>query len=228
VDRTDRLESGIPGLDEMTNGGFIFPSVILVGGEPGTGKTTLALQSLFYGASKGECCLYFTAISEPTWVVQKFIGNFSFFSQKAIETERLIFIDIGEFISGSEEETLKVIQRNVEKYQPKRVVIDPITAIMNSMDNDKMKYRRFMNQLITLMKTQGCVTILTTEYSYAEVPTSVDAYMVDALIILSTLEIESARKKYIEVLKMRGTKHLTGRRSLILSDDGMRVQPELR
>jgi circadian clock protein KaiC len=227
VDRIDRLDSGIPGLDEMTNGGFIFPSVILVGGEPGTGKTTFALQSLFHGAKKGECCLYFTAISEPTWVVQKFLGNFSFYSQKAIETEKVIFIDIGEFISGSEEETLKVIQRNVEKYQPKRVVIDPITAIMNSL-SDVMKYRRFMNQLITLMKTQGCVTILTTEYSYAEVPHSVDAYMVDALILLSYLEIENARKKYIEVLKMRGTKHLTGRRSLILSDDGLRVQPELR
>jgi KaiC/GvpD/RAD55 family RecA-like ATPase len=52
--------------------------------------------------------------------------------------------------------------------------------------------------------------------------------MVDALVLLSYLEIENARKKYIEILKMRGTKHLTGRRSLILSDEGLRVQPELR
>jgi circadian clock protein KaiC len=227
MDKSDRLESGIPGLDEMTSGGFIYPSVILIGGEPGTGKTTLALQSLFYGARKGETCLYFTAIAEPTWVVQKFLGAFSFYSQKAIETERVVFIDIGDTISGTPEDILLAIQRNVEKYQPKRVVIDPITAIMHSFD-DVMKYRKFMNQLIILMKTQGCVTFLTTEYSYADIPHSVDAYMVDALILLSYFEIENARKKYIEILKMRGTKHLTGRRSLILSDEGLRVQPELR
>lgn len=230
MEKSERLESGIPGLDEMTSGGFIYPSVILIGGEPGTGKTTLALQSLFYGARKGETCLYFTAIAEPTWVVQKFLGNFSFYSQKAIETERLVFIDIGDTISGSPEDILLAIQRNVEKYQPKRVVIDPITAIMHSLcvKDDVAKYRKFVNQLIILMKTHGCVTFLTTEYSYADIPRSVEAYMVDALILLSYFEIENARKKYIEILKMRGTKHLTGRRSLILSDEGLRVQPELR
>lgn len=86
MDKIDRLESGIPGLDDMIAGGFPFPSMILVGGEPGTGKTTLVLQSLFNGARKGEKGIYFTAISEPTWVVQKFLSNFSFYSQEAIDS----------------------------------------------------------------------------------------------------------------------------------------------
>lgn len=227
MDKMERLESGIHGLDEMTNGGFPSPSVILVGGEPGTGKTTLALQSLFYGAEKGERGLYLTAISEPVWVVQKFLGNFAFYSEEAIETEKLVFKDIGPFLSDNPDSILQAIQKNVEKYEPKRVVIDPVTAIMNSLDNI-IKYRKFIHDLTTSLKIAGCVTILTTEYSYREAPHSVDAYMVDALILLSYLEIENARKKYLEVLKMRGTKHLTGRRSLVLSEEGLRVQPELR
>ncbi|MBN2014482.1 MAG: hypothetical protein JW778_04825 [Candidatus Altiarchaeota archaeon] len=223
----ERLETGIHGLDEMTAGGFALPSMILVGGEPGTGKTTFAMQSLFYGAEKGERGLYLTAISEPVWVVQKFLGNFSFYSDKAIETERLVFKDIGAVLSENPDSILQAIQKNVEKYEPKRVVIDPVTAVMNSLD-DVVKYRRFMHDLTTYMKSQACVAILTSEYSYADLPHSVDAYMVDALIILSYMEIENARKKYLEVLKMRGTKHITGRRSLILSEEGLRVQPELR
>ncbi len=227
MEKTDRLETGIPGLDEMTNGGFPFPSAILVGGEPGTGKTTFAMQSLFHGAKKGEQALYFTAISEPVWVVKKFLGNFSFYSSDAIESENIAFVDVGDFVSENPENILQVIQKNVEKYDPVRVVIDPITAIMDGL-GDLIKYRRFIHDLMVYMKGQGCSIFLTTEYSYNDITHSVDAYMVDALILLSYLEIENARKKYIEVLKMRGTKHLTGRRSLILSDEGLRVQPELR
>ena len=59
----DRIESGIPGLDEMIEGGFVLPSAVLIAGAPGTGKTTLAVQSLFYGAKKGETGMFITAIS---------------------------------------------------------------------------------------------------------------------------------------------------------------------
>lgn len=223
----ERVTSGVPGLDEMIQGGFPFPSVVLVGGEPGTGKTTLALQSLFYGAEKGELGLYVTAISEPAWVVQKFLEEFSFYSQKAIETEKLVFVDIDGSVSEDPENILDILGKNVEKYEPKRVVIDPITSIKNAL-GDGIAYRRFLHDMMSYLKTHGCTTILTTEYSYSDIPRSVDAYMVDALLILSYMELENARKKYLEVLKMRGTKHLTGRRSLIISEGGLRVQPELR
>jgi circadian clock protein KaiC len=223
----DRLESGIPGLDKMIQGGFTFPSVALIGGEPGTGKTTLALQSLFHGAEKGETGVYITAISEPSWVIQKFLEEFTFYSEKAIETEKIIFIDINGSMSEDPEKILDILKKNVEKYQPRRVVIDPITAIKNGLGG-MLTYRRFLHDMMIYLKTQGCITLLTTEYSYSDIPRSVDAYMVDSLIVLSYMEMENARKKYLEVLKMRGTKHLTGKRSLIISDEGLRVQPELR
>ncbi len=130
-------------------------------------------------------------------------------------------------MSEDPEKILSIVKKNVEKYEPKRVVIDPVTAIKNAL-GDTITYRRFLHDLMVYMKTHGCITFLTTEYSYSDVPKSVDAYMVDALLILSYLEIENARKKYLEVLKMRGTKHLTGRRSLVISEEGLRVQPELR
>ncbi|HDH41790.1 MAG TPA: hypothetical protein ENG12_05240 [Candidatus Altiarchaeales archaeon] len=223
----ERVESGIPGLDKMIQGGFPFPSIVLVGGEPGTGKTTLALQSLFYGAERGEEGLYITAVSEPAWVIQKFLGEFGFYSQKIVETEKIVFVDIDGSMSEDPEKIMDVLKKNVEKYEPKRVAIDPITAIKNAL-GDTITYRKFLHDMMIYLKTQGCVALLTTEYSYSDVPRSVDAYMADALILLSYLEIENARKKYLEVLKMRGTRHLTGRRSLVISDEGLRVQPELR
>ena len=52
--------TGITGLDDILSGGFMRGSLFLIEGNPGTGKTTLALQYLMEGARKGESCLYVT------------------------------------------------------------------------------------------------------------------------------------------------------------------------
>nr|NIP35113.1 KaiA-binding protein [Thermoplasmata archaeon]NIS12222.1 KaiA-binding protein [Thermoplasmata archaeon]NIS20138.1 KaiA-binding protein [Thermoplasmata archaeon]NIT77464.1 KaiA-binding protein [Thermoplasmata archaeon]NIU49236.1 KaiA-binding protein [Thermoplasmata archaeon] len=72
----NRESSGIPGLDELIEGGFPIPSTVLIAGEPGTGKTTFSVQSLFHTARQGGTGIYLAAISEPPWVVQSFLSNF--------------------------------------------------------------------------------------------------------------------------------------------------------
>src|SRR3954452_4027156 len=55
-----RLTTGSPGLDDILNGGFPANRLYLIEGDPGTGKTTLALQFLIEGARRGEAVLYVT------------------------------------------------------------------------------------------------------------------------------------------------------------------------
>jgi circadian clock protein KaiC len=55
-----RAATGIPGLDEILCGGLIPQRLYLVDGNPGAGKTTLALQFLLEGVRAGEKCLYVT------------------------------------------------------------------------------------------------------------------------------------------------------------------------
>jgi circadian clock protein KaiC len=59
-ENTQRAKTGIPGLDEILHGGLISERLYLVDGEPGAGKTTLALQFLLQGIRTGEKCLYVT------------------------------------------------------------------------------------------------------------------------------------------------------------------------
>ncbi len=223
----ERIESGIPGLDKMIEGGFPFPSVVLIGGEPGTGKSTFGMESLFYGAGKDEIGLYLSAVSEPAWVMQSFLSEFGFYEQKLIDTKKVVFVDLGEKLNSGGGAVFKEIQKSVEMYSPKRIFIDPITAIQTILES-KMKYRKFLHELIMYLKGQGCITFITTEHSYSQLSISVDAFMSDSVIMLSYLELDNSRKKYLEVLKMRGTNHLTGKRSLVIDDSGMRVQPEFR
>ncbi len=57
---TDKANSGVPGLDEILSGGFTRGCLFLIEGNPGTGKTTMALRFLLQGAAAGERNLYIT------------------------------------------------------------------------------------------------------------------------------------------------------------------------
>ena len=60
--KTSLATTGIPGLDEVLSGGLARSHVFLLEGEPGAGKTTVALQFLLEGAKAGERCLYITLL----------------------------------------------------------------------------------------------------------------------------------------------------------------------
>jgi KaiC/GvpD/RAD55 family RecA-like ATPase len=78
------------------------------------------------------------------------------------------------------------------------------------------------------MKAFNCVTYLSAEFDYSSITTAMEGYMVDCILLLSYPREENARRKYLEVLKMRGTKHLTGEQSVDIDKSGFIVQPGLR
>src|SRR5213083_1416276 len=55
-----RSPTGVAGLDEILHGGLIAGRLYLIDGNPGAGKTTLAMQYLLDGVRMGERCLYVT------------------------------------------------------------------------------------------------------------------------------------------------------------------------
>jgi len=222
-----RKTTGIPGLDGMLQGGFPFPSTILVAGEPGTGKTTLAVQSLFHGAAEGEKALYLTAISEPQWLVQRFLSSFSFYNQETVEKGAVNFVDIGPTLTKNPGNMLGVIKKQIEHFQPARIVIDPITP-MTDMLQWRGETREFMHELFAYLKAFECLAIITAEMSYDDISHSQESYMVDGVVMLSYPEEEKVRRKFLEVLKMRGTKHTTGRQLIDITDEGLAVQAGLR
>ncbi len=223
----NRRETGITGLDKLILGGFPIPSTVLIGGEPGTGKTTLSVQTLFNGAKKGEVGIYITAISEPRWVVQKFLSEFTFYDQAAIDKEKIVFLEIRKSLFEEPEKLLPRIKQFVEKYEPQRVVIDPITPIKAALDT-KGATREFMHDLIEFLKGFNCSTLMTAELSYDEIPKSLEGYMVDGIIMLSYPEEKEVRRKFLEILKMRGTKHATGKHLVDITSDGVIVHAGLR
>ena len=223
-----REPSGVPGLDELIEGGFPVPSTILVAGEPGTGKTTFSVQSLFDVARNDGVGIYLAAISEPPWVVQSFLSNFEFYDPELVDTNKVVFADLGSSLVYEPENLMERLQHIVETYQPNRLVIDPITPIREILERKGINDREFMHNLFAYLKTLSCTTIITAEQNYHTIPSSLEGYMVDAVIVMSYPEEEGVRRKYLEVLKFRGTDHITGRQLLDITRDGLSVQAGLR
>jgi circadian clock protein KaiC len=216
-----RLKSGIPGLDEMIEGGFPFPSVILVAGSAGSGKTTFAQKFLFSGAEAGEQGLFISTLSEPAQWMLRYVSRFEFAKAEYYGRE-MVYYDLGDAIrSHTASELLGLIDDKVAEVMPQRIVIDPITVVGTMMKDD---YRVFAFDLVNRLKNWQAVTLLTGEVHPGELYPAEISYAVDGVILLMLSDEGDARRKYLEVLKMRGTNHLTGRLSVdITQKDGVIV-----
>jgi circadian clock protein KaiC len=219
----DRIETGVPGLDELVEGGFPIPSVLLVLGEPGTGKTTFGMQGIFNAAQKGEKAIYMTGVAEPVFMIKKFMSNYRFFDEKLIENGMVQFWDLGTSIQTmGPKKALDAITDIVRETRVKRVVIDPLP--LSQLFSSPTDYRRYLYDFLTSLRNLNVFTIIVGEKA-DESAADLEAYMVDAVVILflRTLNNPLVYKNLMRIRKMRGTNHTRDVLSVEITEDGLSV-----
>ena len=206
-----RIPSGIPGLDEMMEGGFPFPSVILVAGSAGTGKTTFGLKFLCEGAVNHEQGLYITTLSEPTQWMLRFASQLDFMRPEYFG-EEIQYLDLGANMRDmTSAQLMEAIEEKIAEVIPQRIVIDPITVFGTMLKGD---YRSFLFDIATRLKNWNATTVLTGEVSPGEMYPPEISYAVDGIVLLVQSEEAGTRRKYLEIIKMRGTNHQSGKQSI--------------
>jgi circadian clock protein KaiC len=231
----DRIRTGVPGLDEVLNGGLIRDRVYLLDGNPGSGKTTLALHFLQEGVRLGERCLYVT-LSET--------------KEELIEGARshdwtLDGVDIVELIPDQQSvllgegdvtmihpsdielsETMTRILTAVEKVNPTRLVIDSLSE-MRLLAQNSLRYRRQILALKQYFVGRAC-TILMLDDRTAEGP-DLQLHSIAHGVIglyLSAPTYGKARRE-LQVLKCRGTDFATGFHDFMIARAGFILFPRL-
>jgi len=215
-----RIPSGIKGLDSLIEGGFPAPSVILISGSAGSGKTTMAFQFLLEGARRGERGLYISTLSERTEWMLRFMSTYNFFEPKYFEDGTLIYEDIGRDLADMDDMKIIIkINEIIAEHTPQRIVIDPINVVNNYVNN----YRQFLFELVTLLKNWSAVTLLTGEVKEGEKYPEDVAYTADGIISLIMKSEGDVIKRYVQILKMRGTRHSMSNHPLEITEDGIEV-----
>lgn len=220
------VSSGIPGFDEILNGGFNHPSTILVAGTAGAGKTTFALQSLF-NAAKENNCLFISSISEPAGMMQSYMTTFSFYDTSLIERKKLRFFNIDEgILARGANDIIGFVEEKIRQTRPDRIVIDPATVMVSAVRGEH-EQRLFIFNLLTRLKSWNVLALLTGEFVLEDLRKSPLGYLVDGIIYLSEEQVHDRSERCLQVFKMRGICYNPGRHTYSITNSGITVYPRL-
>ncbi len=222
----DRISTGIESLDNILSGGFPERSTILIAGLPGTGKTILAHQMMFSNASAAKKVIYLTTLAEPQIKVMKFQQEFEFFDCDKVQ-ESVIYQDLGSTLRKyGPSKALAVISELIKVHQPYLVIIDTIKTIADMIPS-LTEFREFLLDLSLRLTTWGCTTVLLGEYSEQDIEIRPESAIADGIVLLYGTEEKSHQKRYLRILKMRGTAYTGGENVFAIGSDGIEIYPRL-
>jgi circadian clock protein KaiC len=215
-----RLGTGSDALDRVLGGGLPTGSVIMVAGEPGTGKTVLTLQIIFSLARQGRRSLYVTTLSEPSLKVIRFMQQLAFFDERLLDSHMRL-LDIGAIAQTQGiEEALSHVKDQVERDPPDLVAIDSIKAL-HDFAASHGRSRAVLYDLAVNVAGWGVTTLLVGEYVREDFARFPEFAIADGIVHLTNQPHELTSVRQLEVLKLRGTDYVTGRHFFEMSPSGI-------
>jgi circadian clock protein KaiC len=224
----ERISTGITGLDSLIEGGIPRGFTVLVSGNPGTGKTILAAHFLFEGLGKGENGLYvsFSESKEQFSINMEKLGmSFRDFEQQG----KFVFLDFASITQEGMRDALEEILATVIETKVKRLVVDSISAISYTYQNQVVSARIILQTVLgKIMRLEGVTSIV-----IAEIPTGrdfiglgVEESVTDGNIGLKHGSSD-ASPLTLNVFKMRGTSIIKEPHVCAINDGkGMALYPK--
>jgi circadian clock protein KaiC len=223
----ERVSTGIADLDKMLKGGgFHRGSSILLSGVAGSGKSSISSAFAAATCVRGERALYF---------------SFEESEQQTVRNMRSIGLDLQPCIDAgllktiaarptfySLEMHLAVMLREIEKFQPALVVLDPISAFLDT--GEQLEVQSMLLRMIDYLKGHG-ITGVFTHLAHEQGEASTDAglsSLMDAWVLLLNREVNGEFNRELYLLKARGTAHSNQVREFVMSGEGIRlIEPHL-
>lgn len=221
----DRISTGVDALDDILEGGFPSGGTYLIVGRPGTGKTILANQMIFSNAAGEDKGIYLTTMAEPQIKVLKFQQEFEFFDVSKFQQD-VIYQDLGSTLrKNGAKQALVLIDQLLKKHHPTLMVIDTIKTISDMLS--LTEFREFVLDLSLKLATWDCTVLLLGEYSEEDVEMRPESAIADGIIYLYGSEEKQRQKRYLRILKMRGTRHPGGENYFSITAKGIEVFPRI-
>lgn len=216
----ERIKTGIPGLDSVTGGGIPKGNLVVVSGDPGSGKTIMCMEFIYAGAKKFDEPGVFISLEETKDDVLKLAKLFNWDFDEMISKKKIdiITIDLYDF-----EQLKDVIDDAITRLKAKRAVIDP-GVIFRLYFTKELEARKKILELGKMLKKSGCTSIITNEASTkTEDLFGLEEYVADGVILLYHKKVKEKFIRSMAVLKMRGTKISEKSHPLVISKGGLEI-----
>jgi circadian clock protein KaiC len=231
-----RCDTGTSGLDHILGGGFPPQALYLLQGDPGVGKTTLAMQFLLAGSRRGESCLYITfsetreellAVAHSHgWSLDGigFLELSNFAQQLTAEAENTLFdpADI------ELHDVTKIVFAEVERINPVRAVFDSMSEL-RLLSQSALRYRRQILSIKQFLAARACTTLLVDDLTSAEAKDDRQLESVcHGVIALRRGELPyGADRRQLSIRKIRGSSFLDGPHDYVIETGGVKVFPRI-
>ncbi len=220
---SERIATGIPRLDAMLGGrGFFRGSSILLTGTPGTGKTIVAANFAQAAARRGERVLFFSFEESPNQIVRN-MHSIGLRLEPLVKGGLLRFHSARPSLYGLEMH-LATMFKEIVAFQPRVVIMDPITSLMDAGTASESK--GMVTRLIDYLKAGQVTSLFTSLTQGGHVLQQSEAAMsslMDAWVLLQDFEGNGERNRVLYVLKARGMAHSNQIREFLISDRGIDV-----
>ena len=223
----DKLKTGIKNLDHILDGGIPVYSLNIVSGSPGSGKTIFVQNIIFNSAKNGLKSLYLTTISESQFKMVRHLQEFEFFSDDFLG-DKVIYGDLGTVLrkQGTDKVIGYLIQM-IKKHLPNIVVIDSFKVIRDLFPDEKT-FKAFVFDLAAALSIWEVTVFLVGEYEEQELTLLSEFAVADGIFHLYGQEEKRFQKRYLRILKMRGTNFEQGEHLFQISHVGIEVYPRMR
>jgi circadian clock protein KaiC len=216
----ERISTGIPRLDGMLGGaGFYRGSSILVSGTAGTGKSTFAAQFCEASCARGERALY-VAFEESAPQITRNMDSVGIDLERHIDAGLLQFHCVRPSLLGLEAH-LFTLQKLVTEFEPKLVVLDPISDLMG--EGRDAEVTAMLTREIDYLKGRGITALFVGLNNGAEHDSSDQqiASLIDTWLLVKAVEGNGERNRALYILKSRGMAHSNQVREFLITARGI-------
>ncbi|WP_299267263.1 RAD55 family ATPase [Halorientalis sp.] len=222
-----RVSSGVPGFDEIVEGGLPANRLYVVSGPPGSGKTTFSSMFITEGARNGENCLYVTMHESKDELIHD-MSNFDFGFEKVMRSGRVQFLNlvteagkrtITQF--GTDGGLTNRLTAFIESNDIDRAVIDSTMLLQHFFADMSEEITGFLSSLKQTDTTIFLISEMTDPTSYSD-----EHYLAHGVTFFHNYMEAGGMTRGVQIIKMRGTAIDCDIHKIGFSDTGLRVSPD--